>query len=138
MTKAQVRSRENATLTEATDNDLYYTLVTPDATLAVHYRFVKNRLIEITRVPGEQYVSRQDALLAVKTLVGNYTQQYGTANELNLPERVEFRWQTPTSTLFVIVWYIHDANCWAWTNISQKTAVEPPYPIVTDDGADRG
>lgn len=134
MSPAQVRQIEDATLTEATDTDLYYTLIQTPLPIAVHYHFVQDRLVEITRVPGEQYASLEDALDAVETLLKNYKQFYGALSEESiLPERVEFVWNTSDTRIAVIIWYVQEGGFWAWTAISREaTAVEPPPPIAND------
>ena len=134
MSQSQVKRREDATLVEESDAELYYTLV-GDFPLAVNYRFAQDRLVEISRVPGEQYISLESALDAIETLLGNYGEQYGAlSEEIAQPYWLEFVWNTPESKISVVVWYAHEGGYWSWVATSKDASfVEPPYELADEN-----
>jgi len=138
MSQVQVKRQEDAELVEESDTELYYALTNTTFPIAVNYRFVEDRLVEISRVPGKHYALLGDALDDIETLLGNYGEQYGElSDEIVLPYRVEFVWETPESIISVVAWYMEENDVWAWVATSKNATVTEPVYEPADENMGR-
>ncbi len=135
MSQAQLKRYEDAELVEESDTELSYTFIETEFPIAVNYRFFEDRLVEIVRVPGKQYASLETALDDIEILLEKHEQLYGTlSDEIFLPYRVEFLWETPDSMISVVVWYVEEVNSWTWAATSQDATFESYEPADENIG----